>query len=150
MINHLEAWSLRLWSIHPRYLDAAGLVALWRESLLAQKVLKGETLGYKNHPQLKRFTNHPHPQRAIASYLIEVWEESKRRGYNFDKRKIGRGGRIERIPVTRRQLRCEFRLICDKLKRRDRHKYRELLSVKKIECHPLFEPGKVRYKGAKL
>ena len=141
---------MRLWSIHPRYLDAAGLVALWRESLLAKKVLKGETLGYKNHPQLKRFRNHPRPQRAIANYLIEVWEESRRRGYNFDKRKIGRGGRIERIPVTRRQLRCEFRLICDKLKRRDRHKYRELLSVKKIECHPLFEPGKVRYKGAKL
>jgi len=30
---------MRLWSLHPRYLDAKGLVALWREGLLAQKVL---------------------------------------------------------------------------------------------------------------
>ena len=43
---------MRLWSIHPRYLDSMGLVALWREALLAQAVLRGETKGYKFHPQL--------------------------------------------------------------------------------------------------
>ena len=36
---------MRLWSLHPRYLDAKGLVALWREGLLAQAVLKGQTKG---------------------------------------------------------------------------------------------------------
>ena len=41
---------MKLWSIHPKYLDAKGLVALWREALLAQKVLDGKTEGYKNHP----------------------------------------------------------------------------------------------------
>jgi hypothetical protein len=127
-----------LWSIHPKYLDAAGLVALWRESLLAQKVLKGETQGYKNHPQLKRFRNHSHPQRAIANYLIEVWEESRRRKYNFDKRKLGRRSKTEKIPVTRGQLRYEFELIRNRLKRRDPRGYRDLLSIREIECHPLF------------
>lgn len=43
---------MRLWSLHPQYLDAKGLVALWREGLLAQAVLAGQTRGYKRHPQL--------------------------------------------------------------------------------------------------
>ncbi len=46
---------MRLWSLHPKYLDRQGLLAVWREGLLAQKVLQGKTKGYKNHPQLKRF-----------------------------------------------------------------------------------------------
>lgn len=130
---------MRLWSIHPKYLDAVGLVALWRESLLAQKVLKGEARGHENHPQLKRFKNHPHPQRVIANYLIEVWEEAKRRGYNFDKGKIGEGGATEKIRVTQGQLRYEFDWLCDKLQRRDPCRYQELLSAEEIESHPLFE-----------
>jgi hypothetical protein len=43
---------MRLWSLHPQYLDPQGLVALWREALLAQAVLRGKTRGYKHHPQL--------------------------------------------------------------------------------------------------
>lgn len=136
---HLEAEYLRLWSIHPKYLDAVGLVALWRESLLAQKILKGETKGYKNHPQMKRFRMHPHPLRAISNYLMGIWEESRRRGYNFDRRKIGRQSETKKISVTRGQLRHEFGGLCDKLKRRDSLKYQELRSVKKIESHPFFE-----------
>ena len=46
---------MRIWSLHPRYLDAKGLVAVWRETLLAKHVLEGKTKGYKNHPQLNRF-----------------------------------------------------------------------------------------------
>lgn len=130
---------MRLWSIHPKYLDAVGLVALWREALLSQKVLKRETKGFKNHPQLKRFRMHTYPQRAIANYLMEIWEESKRRGYNFDKRKIGTKNTTEKIPVTRGQIRYEFHWLCDKLKSRKPHRYQELLSVKEIEPHPTFE-----------
>jgi hypothetical protein len=85
---------MRLWGIHPEYLDRAGLVALWRELLLSQKVLRGETKGYRNHPQLKRFRNHPHPQRAIAHYLMGVWEEGAWRGYHFNKARIGEEGSI--------------------------------------------------------
>ena len=36
---------MRLWSVHPQHLDVRGLVALWREGLLARKVLLGETNG---------------------------------------------------------------------------------------------------------
>ncbi|MGB9092639.1 MAG: pyrimidine dimer DNA glycosylase/endonuclease V, partial [Gallionella sp.] len=81
---------MRLWSLHPRYLDARGLVALWREGLLAQKVLAGATRGYRHHPQLSRFRDHPDAQGTIAAYLAEVQREAGRRGYRFDAEKIGR------------------------------------------------------------
>lgn len=128
---------MRLWSIHPKYLDAVGLVALWRESLLAQKILREEIKGYRNHPQLKRFRRYP--LRAISNYLMGIWEESKRRGYHFDKRKIRTYKIRDKIPITRGQLRYEFHWLCDKLKSRRPHGYQELLSVKEIEPHPTFE-----------
>jgi hypothetical protein len=34
---------MRLWSLHPKHLDRQGLLAVWREGLLAQEVLRGET-----------------------------------------------------------------------------------------------------------
>jgi len=79
---------MRLWSVHPYYLDAKGLVALWREGLLAQKVLQGYTKGYKNHPQLTRFKNTTDPVAAIAAYLGFVVDEAEIRGYHFDRNKI--------------------------------------------------------------
>lgn len=130
---------MRLWSIHPKYLDGKGLIALWRESLLAQKVLQGKTMGYRHHPQLKRFRVHPDPQGAIVRYLNDIWNESEMRGYDFDKEKIGEVSQIDKIPVTRGQLLFEFDWLCNKLKIRNAQKYQELLSVKEIECHPLFE-----------
>jgi hypothetical protein len=129
---------MRLWSVHPKYLDRAGLVALWRESLLAQRVLKGKTIGYKNHPQLKRFRRHPQSRRAIGKYLHEVWKESKERGYNFDKTKIEAEGPTKKIPVMSGQLRYEFELLRAKLKRRSVKRYHNLPSAGKIEPHPLF------------
>lgn len=84
---------MRLWSLHPRYLDRAGLVALWREALLAQAVLKGETRGYRHHPQLDRFRSQTVPEAAIAAYLEEVRREASRRGYRFDPARIGPAGR---------------------------------------------------------
>src|SRR5690606_23745163 len=80
--------TMRLWSLHPKYLDAQGLVALWRETLLAQAVLRGETRGYRSHPQLVRFKKHPTPSAAISLYLEGVHDEAVLRGYGFDKRKI--------------------------------------------------------------
>jgi hypothetical protein len=97
-----------LWSIHPKYLDGIGLVALWRESLLARKVLKDETKGYRHHPQLRGFRAHPDPRRAITSYPNDVWNESRVRGYNFAREKIGEVSRIDKIPVTRGQLLFKF------------------------------------------
>lgn len=135
---------MRLWSLHPKHLDAKGLVALWREALLAQKVLQGKTKGYRNHPQLIRFKNHSNPQAAIASYLTEVWNESIRRGYHFDKAKILRKKTDKKIPVTKGQLKYEHQWLGSKIKVRTPAFYSIVREIK-IEPHPAFEvtPGKI-------
>ena len=76
---------MRLWTLHPQYLDAAGLVALWREALLARAVLRGQTVGYRHHPQLDRFLASDSPRSAINRYLAAVHSESQARGYRFDR-----------------------------------------------------------------
>src|SRR5690606_41710659 len=83
---------MRLWSVHPRYLDRQGLLALWREGLLARAVLRGKTRGYRRHPQLERFRAHASPRRAISAYLAAVHAEAAMRGYAFDRSKIGAVG----------------------------------------------------------
>jgi hypothetical protein len=137
---------MRLWTLHPRYLDAKGLVAAWREALLAQKVLAGATKGYKNHPQLSRFRSHDRPSQAMASFLTGLAEEAQRRGYNFDRSKIiGRklGSQMEE---THGQLLYEWGHLRAKLQRRSPEIYRIFQKVKTPDPHPLFciIPGEVR------
>ena len=136
---------MRLWSIHPAYIDAKGLVAMWREGLLAQNVLLGKTRGYKNHPQLLRFRYTTNPPGAIARYLREVAREADARGYNFDKSRIVNRRYQGKIRVTRGQTEYEFRHLMKKLKIREPNRYEQLKSVKKIRLHPMFSevPGEV-------
>lgn len=129
---------MRLWSIHPRYLDYRGLLGLWREALLAQKVILGETRGYKNHPQLLRFKNTNDPLLYIGTYLYYVYLEGKRRGYNFDMNKIKRYDLTLKLPVTQGQVRYEFNHLLNKLKNRDLKKYEEIKNEKEIEVNPIF------------
>lgn len=79
---------MRLWSLHPALLDRQGLIACWRESLLAQAVLLGRTRGYTRHPQLERFRDHSEPGPAIGAYLAQLHAEAQRRGYRFDAARI--------------------------------------------------------------
>lgn len=134
---------MRLWSLHPGYLDRAGLTALWREGLLAQKVLLGETKGYKNHPQLERFRRAPDPAAAIGSYLTEVWNEALRRGYRFNRDKIRSSGTKHRIKVNRGQLEFELAHLKKKLMHRDPVKHREVRETVTPRVNPLFKdrPG---------
>lgn len=136
---------MRLWSLHPKYLDTKGLTAAWREGLLAQKVLLGGTSGYRNHPQLERFKNQPEPAAAIAAFLTSIYEEGTRRGYRFDGSKITTSPTSLRIPVTQGQLLHEWALLKQKLQQREPRKYHELLEAGEPEAHPLFEviPGEV-------
>ena len=131
---------MRLWSLHPSLLDTKGLVALWREALLAKKVLEGNTKGYKNHPQLVRFRNYKYPPLAINSYLSFVYIEATERGYNFNKDKIKIYKRKKIIKVTSSQAEYEFKHLLKKLKTRDPKRYRILLKIKpsEIKPNPLF------------
>lgn len=155
---------MRLWSIHPKYVDSKGLVALWREALLAQKVLLGETKGYKNHPQLNRFKKanwYPiNPDiLAINIYLWHIFEESKKRNYKFnpngemikDKGFVYCVKHPLKLTVTKGQLEYEFKHLQNKLEKRDMKKYQfnkmEVVDVisnneywrDNIKPHPLFK-----------
>ncbi len=136
---------MRLWTLHPRYLDAKGLVALWREGLLAQKVLLGGTRGYRNHPQLARFREQPDPVAAIGAYLLAVREEATARGYRFDGSKISVPGPAASIQATDCQLRYEWLHFLSKLRVRDRSRFTALSSAGEPLPHPLFRivPGAV-------
>jgi hypothetical protein len=129
---------MRLWTLHPRYLDTKGLLAAWREALLAQKVLKGETRGYRNHPQLNRFKSSADPTGAIASYLRCLHEEAARRGYRFNEEKIAPTDFDGEMPATRGQLLYEWEHLKQKLEARDPKKYGEIKSVEEPEAHPIF------------
>ena len=129
---------MRLWTLHPRYLDAKGLVAAWREALLAQAVLAGATRGYRHHPQLARFRARRDPSAAIAAFLAGIAAEAGRRGYDFDAAKIGRRRLRGRIPETRGQLRHEWRHLQAKLRARAPDWARRWRGVATPEPHPLF------------
>jgi len=130
---------MRLWSLHPKYLDAKGLVALWRETLLAKNVLEGKTKGYVNHPQLIRFKELNSPLDAINEYLVSVYNESLERGYNFDKSKIDWNYKAQRIGLTSGQLEYEFKHLLSKLKERDFLRYNNLINFTIIDSHPIFD-----------
>lgn len=129
---------MRLWSIHPRYLDSKGLVALWREALLAQKVLLGSTNGYKHHPQLSRFKNTANPPGAIATYLRHVMDAAGSRDFRFDGSRIVNKRYMGKLLVTDGQLEYEFTHLLAKLKLRAPDLYRRLRGTTRIDAHPMF------------
>lgn len=129
---------MRIWSLHPRYLDSKGLVALWRETLLAQAVLAGQTRGYQRHPQLLRFSRSANPGHAIASYLRVVHAEATRRGYRFDATKIAPGHFDTPMPVTQGQLLYEWSHLLHKLHARAPAWLDGLGEVQQPDPHPLF------------
>lgn len=161
---------MRIWSLHPSLLDRRALVACWRETLLAQKVLRGLTRGYTNHPQLIRFRAHPQPLEAVAAYLSRLADEADARGYSFNRALIGAGedstdkaykngtdkaenpyDSLARIPVPLGQLEYELAFLQHKVAGRDpewEQRLSERLAARGelAACaHPLFEvvPGAI-------
>jgi hypothetical protein len=131
---------MRLWTIHPQYLDTQGLLALWREALLARAVLRRQTRGYRHHPQLQRFQAHASPRFAINAYLAAIHSEATARGYDFDKRKIGPVRSVDSISATTGQISYEWQHLMAKLAVRNQALRRQWRTVRMPVCHPLFTP----------
>lgn len=130
---------MRIWSLHPKYLDTKGLVALWRETLLAKNVLEGNTKGYKNHPQLWRFKKMKYPKQAVNQYLVGVYEEAQKRGYHFKKEKIHWQFQPTKMQVNKGQIQYEKTHLLKKLKIRAPQKYEAFKNEKYPQPHPIFE-----------
>jgi hypothetical protein len=136
---------MRLWTLHPKYLDPRGLVALWREALLAQAVLGGHTRGYTHHPQLIRFRNSRSPVETIAFYLRAIHAEATRRGYGFDVKRITSIGCLEPVTVTCGQVDYEWAHLKAKLRVRAPSWLARWEPLALPAAHPLFHivPGPV-------
>ena len=151
---------MRLWSLHPSLLDRAALVAGWREALLAQKVLRGETTGYRHHPQLLRFRQagpgagpgpgvgpgpgaavgspaaSGDPEALVAAYLHGLADEADRRGYRFRRELVlARPAPDGSLTVTTGQLALEI----EHLRRKVSVRAPEWLGhLDRVAPHPLF------------
>jgi hypothetical protein len=115
------------------------LVALWREALLAQKVLQGKTKGYRNHPQLQRFRQSGNPMAAIKSYLWAVHDEATRRGYAFDSSKIAGEKQAMTLAVCKGQLAFEWAHLMEKVRQRAPEHFHGMCRKRRITAHPLFK-----------
>lgn len=137
--------TLRLWSLQPAYLDARGLTACWREGLLARKVLEGNTRGYRNHPQLRRFRDGGDAIRLIDTYLHALVDEAEARGYNFDRTKLGPALSGVLLDVTDGQMVYELQHLRAKLAVRDPVRLRQIADLEMPQPHPMFRivPGGV-------
>lgn len=136
---------MRLWSLNPALLDPKGLVALWREGLLAQNVLMNKTKGYKFHPQLERFKRTNNPVASIDLYLSYVLEESRNRGYSFSASKLSANNIQPKIEVTIGQMLYEIEHLKNKLRLRN-EKFLDKIPSALADCvHPIFQlvPGNV-------
>lgn len=129
---------MRLWSLHPKYLDRTWLLACWREWLLAKKVLEWNTIWYKNHPQLIRFKNYQNAIIAVNAFLSQIFLESKNRLYSFWFHKIDFIVTEWIIDVTIWQLEFEKMHLLKKLQIRDIQKAEFLNKVELIEPNPIF------------
>lgn len=129
---------MRLWTLHPQYLDRQGLTALWREGLLAQAVLHERTRGYRQHPQLIRFRAAPDPCAAVAAYLREVAAEAARRGYRFESAKILCDRPVAPLVEHRGQLQYEWEHLLRKLALRDPPRHASHRQIAQPLAHPLF------------
>jgi hypothetical protein len=129
---------MRIWSVHPKYLDTKGLVALWRETLLAKNVLENKTRGYRNHPQLTRFLNSENPVNSINCYLLGVYKESLTRNFHFNKNKIGTIADDIKLSVTTGQILFEKAHLLSKLKERDPKRFIKFSQVEIPDLHPVF------------
>ena len=136
---------MRIWTLHPKHLDAQGLVALWREGLLARAVLLGRTKGYRHHPQLERFRDHAEPVPAIDAYLWAVHAEATERGYAFDRSKLGQQRLVDPIVASEGQLSHEWAHLLGKLSARSPELHRRWAVVATPDLHPSFTltPGGV-------
>ncbi len=129
---------MRIWSIHPKYLDSKGLVALWREVLLAKAVLSGRTKAYQHHPQLARFIQSAAPKHYLAAYMKVIYAEAARRKYHFDETKIDQVTIVPPLSVTKGQIEYEWIHLKKKLEVRSPSWLQKFQEIRQPLSHPIF------------
>lgn len=130
---------MRIWSLHPKYLDTKGLVALWQETLLVKYLLEDKTKEDAQHPQLDRFKAQQLPAEAVHQYLHIVYEEALNRGYQFDESKFEKNYIPVKMTVNQGQMEYEAIHLLNKLSIRDVERFELLKDEISFEPHPIFD-----------
>ncbi len=68
-----------------------------------------------------------------------VLKESKARNYNFNESKIGKKFSKIKINVSKKFVNEEFKVLKQKLKKRNFEKYKEIKNVKNPDLVPIFK-----------
>jgi hypothetical protein len=101
-------------------------------------VLRGATRGYRNHPQLARFRQHPAPVSAINHYLLHIANEADARSYCFDRSKIGAVRNRSTMTANSGQLAFELEHLRRKVLARAPSDAARLPTGTGLRAHPLF------------
>ncbi|OQB09054.1 MAG: hypothetical protein BWY21_00959 [Parcubacteria group bacterium ADurb.Bin216] len=107
---------MRLWSIHPVYLDDIGLSRCYYEGIGGLKTM----LGMQRHPQLNRFKQSKDPVNNLKYYLIHVYTESVFREKDYKHFELLedlclKSYKPDYIPVSNKQLEFEIRWLVGKM-----------------------------------
>ena len=132
---------MRIWSLHPQYLDQKGLGGQWEEGIIAQNTLFFQEGKYLNYPVLHRVKAHQEPVAWIGMYLNEILKEANvNRGYNYNDQLIKQLKPTLPMPVTRGQLYYEWTLLQGRLQKRDPVKMslNDGVDINNIKANPMF------------
>lgn len=143
---------MRLWTIHPKYLDGKRLTSQWKEGIQMMHIWKeiGENpepakrLGYVSHPQVRRLSNLLVADSGLISLLLHqhltaVHEESVQRSYSFNKKLIDDLApdckNAPKVYVTMGQVAYEFALMATK-----NNEWSQKVAIDPyMLCNPIFQ-----------
>lgn len=140
---------MRLWSLHPSYLDKQALQVCWADALQALEYYKQERAYMKGitndlspyfYPCLDRFRMTGSPIAHITNYLHGLCDESERRNTPFGRAKLPEFTPGLRLKVTDGQIAREEKLLLLQLNRRKQTQlWMDLFVAEYVQPHPLFE-----------
>ena len=129
----------RIWSLHPKYLDGIEIFFLWRNCIMAKKILDGTEKVNRKFPHLARFESSSNPIGAINIYLSEVYKIASTHGKNFKLDKFDDSFKDISLNVTKGQMEYEVELFKKKLRNRSSDTNALIFKIKIIEPNPLFK-----------
>jgi hypothetical protein len=130
---------MRIWSIHPKYLDSKELLNLWNETIQAKNEFLTKFSGHFSNKQLERFLDLKNPLEAINSYMSSIYREAVKRDFSVDDSFMDWDFDDSiQIPVTAGQISHEISKLKSRLRERDEKKLQKLNGRTFLELHPIF------------
>lgn len=131
---------MRVWTIHPKYLNRKELSACWHDGLRALKVLSEPEKYQRFYEGLSVFRVQSEPVYALAKYLQAIGKEGVKRGLQMDLSllpEVPKDFRLK-IPVSEERIASERKLLTKRLAGLGRWHLRKFQSMLPGRTNPLF------------